>query len=182
MASEPLPLLALVPVQETAGSTVVFGQTAAEYPTFWFYVPYDASFTATFVLQDQEGNPVYESDVPLPQSAGIFSLTLPATATPLEPGQPYHWFFKLYCDGVSPPDFFVDGWIQRETLSPDLAQQLQAATPQDQVRLYAANGFWFDALTTVVNLHRIDPEDAAWTDLLDAVNLDHVANEEIFLP
>jgi hypothetical protein len=174
--------LALVPIQETAGSTagstVVFGKTAAEYPTFWFYVPYGSSQTATFVLQDQNSNPIYKSDVALPETAGILSLTLPATVAPLEPGKPYHWFFKLYCRSISPPDSFVDGWIQRESLPSDLAQQLQTATPQQQVRLYAANGFWFEALTIAVEL-RQTREDSAWAELLRAIGLEHVADEAI---
>lgn len=178
-SSEPIPLLALVPIQETAGSTVVFGKTAAEYPTFWFYVPYGSSQTATFVLQDQDGNPIYESDVALPHIAGILSLRLPATVAPLELGKPYHWFFKLYCRSISPPDSFVDGWIQRESLPSDLAQQLQTATPQQQVRLYAANGFWFDALATAAEVRQTNPEDTTWAELLRTIGLEHVADEAI---
>lgn len=179
--SEPTPLLALVPTQETATSEVVFGKTAAAHPTFWFYVPYSSAFTATFVLQDQDGNPIYESDVTLPQTAGIFGLTLP-DATPLETGKSYHWFFKLYCRSISPPDAFVDGWIQREALPPNLAQQLATATPQQQVQIYAANGFWFEALTAAAELRQTNGEDSAWTDLLTEVGLENVSDEAIVMP
>jgi hypothetical protein len=180
--AEPKPLLSLVPIQNTASSTVVFGKTTAAYPTFWFYVPYRSVFTATFVLQDQDGNPVYESDVTLPQTAGILSLTLPETVAPLEAGKLYHWFFKLYCRSVSPPDAFVDGWIQREALPSDWSQQLQTATPQQQVRFYAANGFWFEALTTAAELRRTNPADSTWADLLSTVGLESVATEAIVTP
>lgn len=179
--SEPT-LLALVPTQEAAGSTVVFGKTAAERPTFWFYVPQRSSSTATFVLQDQEGNPVHESDVALPETAGILSVSLPATVAPLEPGKLYHWFFKLYCRSISPPDSFVDGWIQRESPTADLSRQLAAATGQQQVRLYAANGFWFDALTAAAGLQRTTSGDPVWAELLGSVGLEDVASKAIVTP
>lgn len=161
---------------------MVFGKTAAEYPTFWFYVPQQASATATFVLQDQDGKPIYQSDVALPQTAGILSLTLPATVAPLSTGKRYHWFFKLYCRSISPPDSFVDGWIQRESLTSDLTQQLKTATPPHQVRLYAANGFWFEALTTAAELRRTNSGDTAWAELLKAIGLESVAAEAIATP
>lgn len=172
-------LLALVPTQETAGSTVVFGKTAAAHPTVWFYVPQGSSLTATFVLQDQEGNSIYESDVALPQTAGVVSVTLPTTVSPLETDSLYHWFFKLYCRETSPPIQFVDGWIQRESLSPTLAQQLQTATLQQQVRLYATNGLWFEALATAAELRQTNAGDSTWAELLRAIGLGDVVEAAI---
>ena len=161
---------------------MVFGKTAAGYPTFWFYVPHDALQTATFVLQDRQGSPVYESNVALSSTSGSISLTLPAVVPPLEPGEPYQYFFKLYCRSISPPDFFVSGWIQRELLTADLIQQLETATPQQKVRLYAANGFWFDALTKAAELRLANSEASAWTELLGAIGLEDLAAEAIVAP
>jgi Domain of Unknown Function (DUF928) len=180
--SDTKPLLALVPVQKTARSSVVFGKTAAEHPTFWFYVPQRSALTATFVLQEQDGKPVYQSDLSLPKSSSIVSLTLPKTVAPLATGKPYHWFLKLYCKSTSPPISFVDGWIQREALPLDLTQKLKTATLQQQVRLYAANGFWFDALTTAADLRRSNSSDVAWGELLKVVGLESMASEAIALP
>lgn len=181
-ASEAKPLLALVPSQKTASSTVVFGKTVAEHPTLWFYVPHRSSLTATFVLQDQNGNSIYQSDVALPKTSGILSLTLPTAVAPLEAGKLYHWFFKLYCRSISPLDSFVDGWIQRESLPSDLAQQLKTATLQQQVRLYDTNGFWFEALTTAAKLRQTDSGDSAWAELLKQIGLENVAAEAIATP
>lgn len=185
-AAEPKPLLALVPVQKTAQatgtSTVAFGRTAAASPTFWFYLPHRSSLTATFVLQEQDGSPLYQSDVALPKTSGILSLKLPATIAPLIVGKRYHWFFKLYCRSISPPDSFVDGWIQREALPSDLVQKLKTATLPQQVRLYAANGFWFDALTTAAALRHTTASDSSWAELLKAIGLESVAAEAIATP
>ena len=179
-ASDSKPLLALVPAQKTASSTVVFGKTAAEYPTFWFYVPHPAALKATFVLQDQAGKSLYESAVALPKTARLVSMTLPTAVAPLATSQPYHWFFKLYCRSTSPA--FVDGWIQREALPADLAPQLKTATLPQQVRLYATHGFWFDALTTAAALRRKNASDGAWAELLQAIGLESLATEAIATP
>ena len=181
-AAQPTPLLALIPSQKTANATVVFGKTVADHPTLWFYVPYRTASTATFVLQDQDGNSLYQSDVALPKTSGILSLALPTTVRPLETGKLYHWYFKLYCRSSSPPDSFVDGWMQRDSLPSDLAQQLKTATLQQQVRLYATHGFWFDALNTAAASRHSNAADTAWAELLKAIGLETVAAEAIVKP
>lgn len=190
------PLTALVPeVKQTLGKgpgenlavTHVWGLTVAEYPTFWFYVP-DLSTSigsVEFVLQDQAGNEVYQTPVTLPERTGIVSLPLPSTAAPLEVGKMYHWYFKIYDNPQSPSDpiapVFVEGWVQRVSLNPTLKSQLAAATPQQRSALYAANGIWYDALTSLAELRLVEPEDAAltadWADLLQSVGLNEIASK-----
>lgn len=169
-------LTALMPVY--SGSELVFGVTTAEHPTLGFYVPYPRPATGKFVLQDQEGNPVYKTDVTLPEKPGVVSLSLPPTAPPLEPGKLYHWYFKVYCQPQQPP-FYVDGWIRRDSLNSALERQLEQATPQQRVALYAANGIWHEALTTAAELRRTDPNASEWATLLRDVGLDAIATEPI---
>jgi Domain of Unknown Function (DUF928) len=175
------PLLALVPIEKTSTSTMVFGKTAATHPTLWFYVPQRSAATAIFVLQDQAGRSVYQSDVKLPKISGIVSLTIPATVAPLEIGQPYHWYFKLYCRPSSPPDLFVDGWIQREALTATLTQKIKTATRSQQVKLYNSNGFWFEALNTAAELRRTNSSDSEWAELLGSIGLESLLEEPIGL-
>lgn len=172
LESKSQPLMALVPVHPTIGSGVTFGKTAAAHPTFWFYVPQPDGLTAMFVLQDQEGFSLYQSEIPLPKQPGMVSVTLPTTTAPLMPGQAYHWFFKLYCRPTSPPHAFVDGWVQRESLPVTLMEQLKIATLEQQVRLYAANGFWFDAFNTSIEIRRQRNGDGTWVKLLKAIGLE----------
>jgi hypothetical protein len=179
--AEAKPLLALVPIEKTAASTLVFGKTAATHPTLWFYVPQRSATTAVFVLQDQAGQSIYQSDVTIPKTAGMVSLTIPTTIAPLETGKPYHWYFKLYCRPGSPPDSFVDGWIQREALTPMLTQQLKTATRSQQVKLYSSNGFWFDALNASAELRRSNSSDADWAELLGSIGLEDLLEEPIGL-
>jgi hypothetical protein len=180
--AEAKPLLALVPIEKTATSTLVIGKTAAMHPTLWFYVPQRSATTAVFVLQDQAGQSIYQSDVTIPKTAGLVSFTIPKTVAPLETGKSYHWYFKLYCRPGSPPDSFVDGWIQRESLTATLAQQIKTATRSQQVKLYSSNGFWFDALNASAELRRSNSSDADWAELLGSIGLETLVKEPIGLP
>lgn len=169
-------LTALVPVY--SNSELVLGATISPAPTFWFYIPYKPPFPGKFVLRDKDGNLVYQTDVTLPQTPGVVSLSLPRTVAPRLIGKRYHWFLKIYCKGQKPPTF-VEGWIQRNSLNPVLKSQLEKATPRSRVALYAANGIWFEALSTAGYLRRRDPKDTSWMALLRAVGLNDLANEPI---
>lgn len=169
-------LIAIVPVY--SDSALVLGTTIAAAPTFWFYTAYVAPVPAQFVLRDKDGKLVAQTDVVLPKTPGIISLSLPKTAPPLLVGQRYRWFLKIYCREQEPPAF-VDGWIQIDALDPTLKERLEKATPRDRVALYAANGIWFEALNTASKLRRRNPKDPAWAELLQVVGLNDLANEPI---
>lgn len=180
-------LTALVPaVEQTLGkgpdkTTHVWGLTVAEHPTFWFYVPYSRTSASSgqFILQDAAGSGGYKTSITLPEKPGVVSFRLPSTVAPLEIGKLYHWFFKIYC---SPKErsISVEGWVQRAVLSPTFESQLAAATPQQRSALYAANGIWYDALTSLAELRLVDPKNAAlttnWTELLQSVGLNEIAS------
>jgi hypothetical protein len=169
-------LTALVPVY--SDSALVLGTTIAAAPTFWFYIPDQPPFPAKFVLRDKDGKLVYQTNVMMSQTPGVVSLSFPKTAAPLEIGKQYRWFLKIYCKAQEPPAF-VEGWIQRISLNPILKSQLDRATPRDRVALYAANGIWFEALSTAGELRHRDPKDNSWTALLQAVGLSNLATEPI---
>lgn len=169
-------LLALVPVY--SNSELVLGATIAEHPTFWFYIPYKPQFRGKFVLQDKDSNLLYQTNVTLPETPGVVSLSLPNEVAPLEIGKQYHWFLKIYCKAQAPPAF-VEGWIQRNSLNPVLKSQLEKATLRDRVALYATNGIWFEALSTASVLRRRDPQDPSWAALLRGIDLNDLATEPI---
>jgi hypothetical protein len=151
--------------------------TTAGQPTLWFYVPYSSSLSGEFVLMDEADNMVYETRFTLTGTPGVISLSLPSTVW-LETGKRYHWYFGVYCqpEQLFP---FVEGWIQRVELNPNLKTQLEKATPQERVALYAYNGIWHDALTASAKLRRTDPKNAEWAALLQAIGRDNVASEPI---
>lgn len=164
----------------------VLGLTIAEYPTFWFYVPYspDALHSAEFVLLDDKDNYVYKTTLTLSQTPGVVSFRLPSTAEALEIGKSYRWYFLIPCDPQNlSRSVFVNGWVQRVAPSPALMSQLETATPRECVALYAAAGIWHEAQTILAELRRTEPEDAAiaadWSNLLQSIGLEELAQKPI---
>jgi hypothetical protein len=189
------PLTILIPssqvaqAQNGATATSVWGLSTSEKPTFWFFMPYDNStnFSAEFVLQDIEGNDIHRQVVVLPKQAGVVGVDLPDSVAPLKPGVLYQTYLTVKCGSNRPSQSeFVKGWVQRTTLSPELANQIAAAKPQDRPAIYASNGLWFDALTTIAELRLQQPNDATllaeWQSLLESVNLGDVANQPLVKP
>jgi hypothetical protein len=176
------PLIALVPVfpaNDGSDAESVGGFTTTERPTFWFYVPYQPPLTGKFVLRDQDENLVYEQDVTLPGKPGAIAISIPTTAAPLTAGKQYYWYFKVYCQPGATLLSFVEGWIQRTSLNPAVESQLQNATPQQKIALYASNGIWYEALTAAAELRRTNSNDPNWANLLQEVGLSKIASEAI---
>ncbi|MBW4548637.1 MAG: DUF928 domain-containing protein [Symplocastrum torsivum CPER-KK1] len=190
------PLTALMPVTkgtssgQSASTTPttsesVYGLTVAERPTFWFYVPYPltSSRPVEFVLQDEDGNDIYQTQFTESGTVpGVVGLQLPPTVDPLEVGKRYRWYFLIYCNPEEPT--FVEGWVERVALNPTLKTQLdQATTPQQKADLYAQAGIWYEAVTTLAELRRQKPNDQAlnaqWLELLQSVDLEAIATEPV---
>ncbi|GET36668.1 DUF928 domain-containing protein [Microseira wollei] len=164
--------------------------TVADRPTFWVYVPeLPANLRAgEFVLQvsqNGEENDVYRTPLTLPEKSGVISLSLPPNPQySLEIGKKYHWYFKVYCGNPqqTSDNFYVDVWVERVALTPELESQLKAAQSSEYIA-YAANNIWYDALTNLADLRRTDAGNARlvqdWANLLIGVGLEDLAQEPI---
>jgi hypothetical protein len=160
-------LTALVPEYKSAtGSgksnpelTKVWGITANEHPTLWFYIPYAQNSISRidFILIDGD-NPtnktVYQNAIQSPTQPGIVNFSLPQTSTPLAIDKLYQWELKLTMKRQLDKEISVKGWIQRADLNSDLSDRIKQSTPDRQAALYAENGFWYDALSMLAELRR----------------------------
>ncbi len=176
---------ALVPLTKFPNGESNWGLTVAERPTFWFGLPRNLTTkdAIAFVLRDELGKEVYKRMLESSEiSQGIVSFALPKKVSPLQIGQSYSWSFSIYCDFKTVEDKpgTVQGSIQRVPISAMLSSQLATAkTPVSQASVYAKNGIWFDALTTLgVNMGSKKDKAIAltWNDLLRQVNLAKVAS------
>lgn len=162
--------------------------TVAEHPTFFWYVPPSTARLAEFILLDQEYQIVYETTFALPDRSGIVSFSLPTNELPpLKTGKMYHWFFALLCNTEDQSrNPFVDGWIERTEISPTLKQRIEQVAPSERPALYAEAGIWQDALTSLVELKLLSPNDLTltrdWKELLQSVELDAIADEPLVTP
>ena len=173
-------LTALAP--EYSKEQLVTGLTTQKHPTLWFYVPYQSdSAYAKLVLEDEKGQTIYKT--PLTGTPGIVSVSLPSTSSEVTIGKRYHWYFNIYCKQDNEFLASVEGDVQLLALNPTIESQLDKATPQQQVALYATNGIWYEALTTLAHLRRTSPQDANlardWASLLESVGLQNLAAEPI---
>ncbi|MEH2251357.1 DUF928 domain-containing protein [Nostoc sp.] len=181
-------LTALVDFTDDKANSVinVWGQTTVEHPSWFFYVPYtkDLPYEVEFVLQDQDSNDIYRKAIALPDKAGVMRVSLPTTAPALALDKQYRWFFTINCDKEkdSPPTF-VNGVIKRVELNPAAVKELQTAEPLKRYAIYAQNGIWYEALTTLAQLRQNNPQDAAlqaeWRNLLNSIGLKDIAAESI---
>ncbi|MGJ5676134.1 MAG: DUF928 domain-containing protein [Nostochopsis sp.] len=185
------PLTALVPLTEQPPSvTNVWGLTTEEHPQLWFYLPYTKSsgYAGEFVLLDDETkDSVYKTAIALPPKASVIKVPIPENVPSLQVDKQYRWFFNVYCypQKQSTP-IYVEGVIIRKNPSKSLVQQLQKSQPIQQVNIYANNGFWYDALTTLGQLRQTNPQNntlqTQWRDLLAAIGLDELAIQPLVQP
>ncbi|MBD1881945.1 DUF928 domain-containing protein [Coleofasciculus sp. FACHB-T130] len=178
------PLTALIPANN-------IGFTVAAYPSFSFYVPpvpaQASPLVLEFVLKDEKNDrEIYTTTFMTMGKGGIVSISLPTYAglPPLEVGKNYQWFLSMVCDSEQRSlDVFVQGSIQRVPQTAQLDNQLRVATPNKRPDVYAEAGMWFDALTTLAELRRSNPNNSAysaeWEQLLKAVGLDNIAKEPL---
>lgn len=185
-------LTALVPV---AG-----GETNAEYPTVFWYMPRmsDINDEGTpgaapapemeFTLRDANDQKIYSAKYPLTKytdgnvgTPGIMSLTL-ASPYSLKVGQEYKWQLKVTCNAKGSDrseDLSVDGLLKRVAEDPDLKLRAQQAPPEERIILYAKANLWYEMLANLVALRRDRPNDPtvvdAWNKLFAAQNLDDVS-------
>ncbi len=174
--------------QQGTASKFVLGLTVAEYPTFWFYVPYAPKdvHSVKFVLLDENKNSVTKQPIPITLSGtpGVISVRLPTTEKPLEIGKYYHWYFLINCNRQKRSEnIAVEGLVRRIEPNGDLMRRLKAATPRERITVYAQSGIWQDAITLLGELRRTKPQDTVlasdWKDLLRSVELENIATAPI---
>ena len=181
--------------EETIPVTKVWGLTTSEYPTFWFFIPYEQSAISSieFVLKDESEQPsetIYRSFLSKPKTPGIVSVSTKTHTPPLKIGQVnqpvmYHWFLKVRvkCNPQQPAQLhFVEGWIERTDLNSKTGDHFEQLTSLEKVVFYAEKGIWHDAVTNLAELSLAQTNDddldvlAEWKSLLQSVDLENLAN------
>lgn len=177
----PIGLTALMPSSN-------IGITLADYPTFFFYVP-DVNLEGVegeFILRNQDNQEIYKEIVALPGGDSIVRVELAPTPNlpPLEVGKSYYWIFSLLLDKVDrSANTDVAGWIKRVEPNSAIKSQLFAATDKAKPAIYASNGIWYEALTSLANLRCASPHDKTinsnWSSLLQQVELPEIAKKPL---
>ena len=158
------------------------GLTQSLRPKFLVYVPQTSAQTMEFSLFDEKMNGVYQMNLPVSNRTGLVSIDLPENAPSLVKDKPYYWTVALVCNpNERTEDMVVGGWIARSEINDSLKQELAKAKGLERVSLYAKQGFWYDAVNTLVEMQQTEPGNLAiatsWAELLKSVGLDAIANQ-----
>ena len=167
-------LVALSPTQQ-------LGLTLVDRPNFLIYLPSTTAQTLELSLFDRQQNGIYQTTLPVPATSGLVSIQLPATAPKLNRNHPYAWSIALICNPQDrTEDWVVRGWIQRADLQPQLARNLAQASAIDRIKLFAEQGFWYEAVSRLLELRQQTPNDpklvAMWQELLKSAGLDTIVD------
>ena len=184
-------VMALVPVNG-------FGTTTVEYPTFSVYLPPLSPETnpeVEFVLKTEQQKEIYKTKFKINRGAAIISFTLPNrnNLPALELNKNYSWSVTLICNpedvkiGDLSGNKIVSGVIRRVTPNANAQRELATAkTLRDRVIIYAKAGIWYDALSNLAELRRLNPNDPIvvndWQQLLQSVGMEKLAQEPILQP
>ncbi len=183
-------LTALVPnAQATEENSVsVYGATAADAPTLYFYLEANAEAQSSvettpeieFVLQKVEGGDIdasapeniYIDRFEAPAASGILEYTIDPSKLneSLEMGEFYVWYFSVICEPADRSnDLFTSGWLQRTDVSVD------GLNPEQRQQAYRDAAVWYDALAEAKAMGATEQ----WTTLLEQVGLGEYANASI---
>ncbi len=157
------PLTALVPKNGK-------GLTTAEYPVFWFYIPYAAEeiHSIEFSLHDRdETTTLYKTSVQLTQTPGVIGIPLPQSPEyDLKVKESYHWYFTVKCqpkETSEEDDIVLDGWVTRVEQGSNLV-------------------LWYDELTNLAKRYLSEPQNPevkkAWVELMQSVDLEWLTNKQ----
>jgi Domain of Unknown Function (DUF928) len=180
-------------------STKVWGLTTKENPSLWFYIPYSKAIIShiDFNLRDQDNSnnkTVYRTSILPARQGGIIGFSVPKNV-PLTIDCLYQWELKLTMK--TPTNFkiglqknaetiAVTGWIQRVGLTSLLSNEIKQSDRTKQADLYAVNGYWYDALATLAELRREQPQDLDiqkdWENILESIDLEELADLPFIKP
>jgi len=155
--------------------------TTQEQPSLFWYqsqpadVPFELTLLANNVVQ-----PALRVDFPNARAAGIQRLNLADHQFKLVPDVEYEWVIALVVDPQNrSKDVVASGWIKRVAPSMDLQSELGNTDARNAPSVYAQQGIWLDALTTLSSLIEAHPQDRSLQEerasLLEQVGLTNAA-------
>ncbi|HEY9850542.1 MAG TPA: DUF928 domain-containing protein [Leptolyngbyaceae cyanobacterium] len=163
-----------------------FGLTTSGYPTFLWYVT--ENLASEEILREMEfelkqvgkNEPIYKDKIPVERKPAIVQIQLPKNSPQMVTGQEYVWSVSTLCVANGEiKKMMVQSSIRRVAPTPALTRLLGAAkSEREQASAYAVEGFWYDAVATLVKAADRNPDDRAIAEdfysLLDQVGLNEV--------
>ncbi len=137
------------------------GLTVREQPTLFWFLSKAATQPLRLTITEAQGDqPLIDTRIIPPSSPGIQGVRLADYGVRLLPGVHYRWRITLVPDPDHPSGYiYAGGAIERAELPETLSKQLVGAGQLEAAALYAKEGFWYDAVTTLSEMIHAAPRD-----------------------
>ncbi len=126
--------------------------SATATPALCWHQSEPTTHTRVLVLDDGQGvKPVLEQEVDQPNRAGIQCVGLARIGVTLKPEIEYDWFIVAINDPTQrSKDVVSGGAVMFKAPSPELAGKIKGRDDHDLPPLWAASGYWYDAVVAVM--------------------------------
>jgi hypothetical protein len=157
------------------------GMASKPQPSLCWYISRPTDIRMEIVLDDGKSTkPVLETKLTKPDKGGVYCSTLSEYGIALKSAIEYQWFVTIIPDpDQRSKDIVTGGSVMFKEPNRDLTQRLPALKDLDLVRAYAENGYWYDAIETVMRLLKERPDDSGLlkirSQLLEQVGLSRLA-------
>jgi len=180
-----LPMMPVIPTVNGGG------WSTESNPTVWVYVPFSLTpdYEVKFTVRNPQGQTVHQTWLDsLSTEPGVLrfsipsSVTLPETSVDMAEPEVWDWSVSVFCDPAGGRPEVARGGIQRVD---EAVAMPETTSPLAISEAYVESGIWYDALTTLGNARRENPDDAelevAWQTLLSysTVGLEAIATEPL---
>ena len=127
------------------------GKTASGQPTFAWFVPDTKSYPMELSLYEYNSNGERKEikSFEFSSQPGIMKFSIPKDKFSFSDGKRYRWQLALLCNqNIPSTDLFAEAEIEVVPMANNLANLIaQTKNSFNKARIYAQEGFWYDALT-----------------------------------
>jgi len=139
------------------------GLTTSEQPSLYWFISKETSLPVELTVMDPQGvQPILETRLPAPITAGVHRIRLSDFNVHLAPGAAYRWFVSVVPDADRrSKDITAGGAIERVEMPEGLKAKVAQAPKSDLPSVYAEAGIWYDTVTAISELIEAAPQDQA---------------------
>jgi len=132
------------------------GLTTSAAPTLYYYVSRRVTDpTRLTISAPGQPVPVIETNIPSPQTAGIYAIRLGDYRVRLDPGVVYTWSISITRNTNAPSrDIVASASLVRVRLDPNLDAAMRTAPASHRAALFANAGLWYDAVAAAADLNQ----------------------------
>jgi hypothetical protein len=139
------------------------GFTTSEQPALYWFISSSTSLPVELTVMDPQGvQPILETRLPSPITAGVHRIRLSDYNVRLAPGAAYRWFVSVVPDADRrSKDITAGGAIERVEMPEALKGKVAQAPKSDLPSIYGEAGLWYDTVAAISELIEAAPQDQA---------------------